>query len=202
MITEAKVIAEVPGSNGHKWYVNIPILNGIPNSVAESNIFKAARDKNLALNSTLDESLKLTPTEILDKTRKSWSSQDIMAYTTEAVICGFVGASNLVQPNDNVYVGFLNNDMGQPIILGHFTNPEVPSISKPSLKIGSLRASGKVSLPAETSFIYTDPITGSTLELSFKDILTMKRLLDNFQTQFSSGVDSTPSGDSDNSTQV
>lgn len=189
MITRARVIAEVPGTNGNEWYINIPILNGIPDSIAEKNIFNAVKEKNIQSNQSLKEEDRLSRSEIIKKTVGAWSSADIESYTTKAVVCGFANAYNLVSPNDSVYVGFIDNDMGQPVILGHLTNPQTQSLTYPSLKLESLQATGNISLSSNTVFKYNDPAANNEeKQLTISDLLKMKLLLNSLVSVFPTGI--------------
>lgn len=60
-----------------------------------------------------------------------------------------------VQPGDRVYVGFLNNNVGDPIILGHmyFQNPDIDAQtdSTYSVKVADLETTAHTQLSADTT---------------------------------------------------
>ncbi len=93
-----------------------------------------------------------------------------------ATICSLPNCSNNVSQGDVVFVGFENNDIGKPIILGHLFK-EVSDSTLINIKVNSLTAN-YADLPENTSI---GNVTGSNLKClqnmdenikdTFRDIL-------------------------------
>jgi hypothetical protein len=81
MITRAKVIANLDDGKGYKWAVNIPILNGIPDNVAEYESYKT--DLNIAIknNEKLAEDARLSTKKVAEVTQAKWSEKNASLFS-------------------------------------------------------------------------------------------------------------------------
>ena len=156
MITLAEIISR--DSNGLKYSINIPILQGRPDSEIEVKQFnnKVAQVKKQDTN--------LTDIAARKKVQQGWSSGFLsgldypLDFTVEAFVCGIPGMSNLYDVGDWVYVGFINNN-----ILGHAVGIDLKDSTgrfvsqvQPSLKVSTLEVASDTILPNNTRFKFED----------------------------------------------
>ena len=74
-----------------------------------------------------------------------------------ASICSLPNCTNLLGIGDIVFVGFEDDDLGKPIILGNLVK-EQPSTANPSINSYSLNIDNSVNLPGAVSINNTDNI--------------------------------------------
>ena len=74
-----------------------------------------------------------------------------------ASICSLPNCTNLLAVNDIVFVGFEDDDLGKPIILGNLVK-EQPSIANPSLSGYSLNIEDSVTIPGNININKTNNI--------------------------------------------
>ena len=67
---------------------------------------------------------------------------------SDAIICALPNSNNIVNEGDIVFLGFENNDIGKPIILGHLFKESNTYID---LIIRKLEVNSSCYLPSETS---------------------------------------------------
>lgn len=170
MITRAKVIKKLD-TQGYKWAVNIPILNGIPDSEEEYNQYKNLLNVAIENNSKLPIEQQKSKQQVADVVSQEWKSKNnilldsrydkindgtfnntLSEFTMEASICGVPGIQNYINVGDIVYVGFEDNDMGKPIILGHLLTSylEEKRNCYPGLKLSSLDVQDSAILSSKT----------------------------------------------------
>ena len=173
MIARALVVSKADDS-GYIWNVNIPILNGVPDKKEEAAKYQNLLNVKIENNSKLNKENQLTKEQIAKVVSEEWGSsnpkgkvESINSYYAkdftgserefliQAHICGIPGMQNLLHPGDIVYVGFENNDMGNPIILGHLLTKELEDARKeydnyPYLKLESINIVNSATLPLDT----------------------------------------------------
>lgn len=69
-------------------------------------------------------------------------------FLSEATICALPNSNNNIQEGDIVFIGFEDNDIGKPIILGHLFKESSTYID---LTLRNLQVNSTCTLPAETS---------------------------------------------------
>lgn len=74
-----------------------------------------------------------------------------------ASICSLPNCTNLLGVGDIVFVGFEDDDLGKPVILGNLVK-EQPSTANPSINSYSLNIDNSVNLPGAVSINNTDNI--------------------------------------------
>ena len=74
-----------------------------------------------------------------------------------ASICSLPNCTNLLGIGDIVFVGFEDDDLGKPVILGNLVK-EQPSTANPSINSYSLNIDNSVNLPGAVSINNTDNI--------------------------------------------
>ena len=67
---------------------------------------------------------------------------------SEATICTLPNSNNIIQEGDIVFIGFEDNDIGKPIILGHLFKESSTYVD---LTLRNLEVNSTCFLPAETS---------------------------------------------------
>ena len=185
MITRAQVIRRVNQDDEYLWYVNIPILNGVPDNQKEAESYKRLLNVNIKNNDKLKAEMQKTKSQIAQVTDEQWGNSNSVdtrftqqaylpdfssrtsEFVMEARLCGIPGMANLIHPGDIVIVGFENNDMGQPIILGHLLtkNLEQPGRAdekQPAIKCSAVNVSQEAALPLKTTFTLK---TGAQLDM-------------------------------------
>lgn len=206
MITRAQVIRRVNLDDEYLWYVNIPILNGIPDSLTEVTSYKKLLNVNIKNNDQLKEKSQKSKNQIAQVTSEQWgtSNQTDTRFTTsaylpdfsskqsefvmEARLCGIPGMQNLIQPGDIVVVGFEDNDMGNPIILGHLLTKSLEQPGKagenqPAIKCSSITVNTAANLPSDTVFNLRPGLT-----LSMSDLAKLWDFYTAFTSQFATGI--------------
>lgn len=189
MITRAKVIKNLDNGLGYKWAVNIPILNGVPNNLEEFNIYKEALNTSIENNKQLPLDQQKSQSEIATVIGQSWgdnNGNEIYSFTgewddngddtiegsfnnklsqfvMEAHVCGIPGIKSHIKVGDTVYVGFEDNDMGKPIILGHLLTHYIEGARSnyPSTTLESLDVKNSLKIPTNT--VIGDNLSLSTL---------------------------------------
>ena len=158
MITEAYIISEVPNTDGLKWYISIPALHGLPDSVEEASIFRQFRQQQEELkNNNTQKKPKTAFERFLIAIRGRVQTNPLIdiepykEFIIEAYACGVEGCEVKYLPGDVVIVGFLNNDMGSPIILGAnlYKNRE-NKVTKPTINAISINVEQGANLPSDT----------------------------------------------------
>ena len=208
MITRAQVIRRVNQDDEYLWYVNIPILNGVPDNKKEAESYKRLLNVNIKNNDKLKAEMQRTKSQIAQVTDEQWGnsnstdmrfteqaylpdfSSKTSEFVTQARLCGISGMANLIHPGDIVMVGFEDNDMGKPIILGHLLTKSLEQPGKsvqnhPVIKCSVLNASQEVILPFKTIFT-----TRSGAQLDMQDLM---QLWDFYQSFTSSSAPGAPS---------
>ena len=158
MITEAYIISEVPNTDGLKWYISIPALHGLPDSAEEVSIFRQFRQQQEELkNNNTEKKPKTAFERFLIALRGRVQTNPLIdiepykEFIIEAYTCGVQGCDVKYLPGDVVIVGFLNNEIGSPIILGAnlYKNKE-NKVTKPSINAISINVEQVASLPSDT----------------------------------------------------
>lgn len=179
MITRAKIIEVVDGSNGYKWKVNIPILYGRPDKVEEVNEFNRYYDeqKQLKTNSTdvlneFESSFQQSKEAEVNLLKKGY--QTLADFETVASVCGIPNSKIMYKRGDTVIVGFEDNDMGKPIILGALLTAEIENNNTTKIQLSARSVSVEdelISRLDKTKFTRSDfktnqldSITGKQLE--------------------------------------
>lgn len=207
MLTRAKVIESADNNKGYKWWVNIPILNGIPDNESEGESQRKLYNAKVQTNSLLKEEDQKSKTAIVKETYEDWDTRALKFngsnsngdkvdswnfynqredFLTQASVCGIGGISNYINVGDTVIVGFEDNDMGKPIILGHLLTQKLEENrdTYPSLNLQSLKVIGNsngfndnTSLPNTTKFKFPD---GSVITITqLQDMLNFYKMLSN-----------------------
>lgn len=161
MITLAEIVSR--DSSGLKYSINIPILQGRPDSETEVKKF------NAKVAQVKKQDADLTDIAARKKVQEGWSNAFLsgldypLEFTVEAFVCGIPGMSNLYDVGDWVYVGFINNNMSMPLILGHAVGIDLKdgtgrfvSQVQPSLKVSTLEVASDTVLPNNTRFKFED----------------------------------------------
>ena len=82
----------------------------------------------------------------------------------EASVCGIPGIQNYINVGDIVYVGFEDNDMGKPVILGHLLTSQLEEkrSSYPGFKVSVMNITDEATLPSTSNikFLYSDLLLG------------------------------------------
>ena len=187
MITRARVIKKLD-TYGYKWAVNIPILNGLPD---DANEYKSYQDKLKAaqmLNGILPEAKRKSEAQIATAVVQEWGNSNagyttfketaeikaynnaISEFTMEAAVCGIPGIVNYIHVNDIVYVGFEDNDMGKPVILGHLLTQDLESVRTqfPGQKLSTLVVTDDSTLPSTAKIRTTTDNEVNVQELLFQ----------------------------------
>ena len=102
---------------------------------------------------------------------------------TEATLCCLPGVSNPVNVGDIVYVGFEDNNIARPVILGHLYLGDSPNASKTSigLNLNSLTVSDQKYSESGSAKL---PVGTSIGNLSYDDLLKIKAFYDSFPEDF------------------
>lgn len=186
MITRARVIKKLD-TYGYKWAVNIPILNGLPDDANEYKSYQNKLKSAQVLNGILPEDKRKSEAQIAEVTSKSWSNEastlldlqyltnssdriTISDFTMEASVCGIPGIVNYIHVNDIVYVGFEDNDMGKPVILGHLLTQDLESVRTqfPGQKLSTLVVTDDSTLPSTAKIKTTTANEINIQELLFQ----------------------------------
>lgn len=196
MITRARVIKKLD-TYGYKWAVNIPILNGLPD---DANEYKSYQDKLKAaqmVNGILPEDKRKSEAQIAEVNSKNWSNEastmldfqyittsndqiTVSDFTMEASVCGIPGILNYIHVNDIVYVGFEDNDMGKPVILGHLLTQDLESVRTqfPGQKLSTLVVTDDSTLPSTAKIRMT-----TNNEINIQELLLqLKQFKDTYAT--------------------
>ena len=133
----------------YKWKIIIPTLYGIPNSQAEQDLFQAYYDVNKKIKELQEEEDKVKNSKdviykFLYALKKKQTvsklqspSDEILQYITYASLCDTPGNTVIAfNTMDVVVVGFKDNKMSQPIIIGLCQTTS--SIVKPSLVVSNV----------------------------------------------------------------
>lgn len=110
-------------------------------------------------------------------------------YFTEAIVCNIGGVSNLIKTGDIVIVGFEDNDMGRPIILGHLlTTSLMDKMSDyPNMHLNTLSIDNTANLPLNTKIdIPANNSNEKLLKLTTEDISNLWYFYKNFLETFGS----------------
>lgn len=88
----------------------------------------------------------------------------------EASVCGIPGIVNYIHVNDIVYVGFEDNDMGKPVILGHLLTQDLESVRTqfPGQKLSTLVVTDDSTLPSTAKIRTTTNNEVNIQELLFQ----------------------------------
>ena len=163
MLTKGIIMSEVPDSGGYKWKIYIPTLVGLPDSVQESYLFKAYKQQQelQQTNTKSEESSTLERFLIAlrGKIKATQSTNKIVLtdqdkrFTIDAEVCGLCGTKVDYQVGDIVVVGFIDNVMSQPIIIGTYMTEMLSNnrITRPQIKATSLSVEQQSTLPSDTT---------------------------------------------------
>lgn len=180
MITKAIVIGPVDGSDNYKWWINIPLLQGVPDSENESKLFKRyyeqveLKEKDPEKYKQLLQNQQQQQDAIVDKS----TYEEALKFIIKADVCGLAGSRVSYMPGDVVIVGFLDNEMSSPIIIGSYLTKELKDrITYPELKAQTLLVNQSVSLPTSTSFKTGDG------ELTLAQLIETVRYINNIATK-------------------
>ena len=210
MIARAEIIYKI---DNYKWAVNIPILNGIPDSLEELEEYKRTHSSISSKNMELPESERKTNLEVAEVAKATWGDSsrisprwktvkptEIREFTMEASVCNIGGISNLLDVGDKVIVSFENNDMGKPIILGHLVTEELENKRQnfPSYKMENLNVQNGAILPSGTTLkmpLSINPLSnllnGSELNIAdtLNDLIQFKNTYELLFGQLSSKIE-------------
>lgn len=186
MITEAYIISEVPNTDGLKWYISIPALHGLPDSAEEASIFRQFRQQQEELkNNSVDKKPKTAFERFLIALRGRVNTNPLIdiepykEFIIEAYTCGVEGCVVKYLPGDVVIVGFLNNEIGSPIILGAnlYKNRE-NKVTKPTINAISINVEQGASLPSDT-ILHTQDIRQPQISVQdLVDVLQYKKQME------------------------
>ena len=127
-------------NNPHRYLVYIPSLNGIPNSVEEKEFFRWLQENRKTREEAKESAQKYKSNGIsleeysqygqyyLDKAKEQLPTtlRNILnvksAFFMDASVCAHPGVSVRYNPGDLVVIGFIDNAMDRPIILGELSN--------------------------------------------------------------------------------
>ena len=188
MITLAQILVK---ENEHRYKVNIPILQGRPDNINEVIEF----NKRVKLY----EIQGLNNFEARKRAQQNWKSTiQNPNFEISAFVCGLPNATNLYEIGDWVYVGFIDNSMSFPLILGHALGlhykdgTPLECNAKPALNLTGLvvqqsAESGTpvVNLPSTTVFNWPieDKIAGTydpDNKITVEDIANMQKAINSF----------------------
>ena len=179
MITKAIVIGPVDGSDNYKWWINIPLLQGVPDSENESKLFKRyyeqveLKEKDPEKYKQLLQNQQQQQNSVVDKS----TYDEALKFIIKADVCGLAGTRVSYMPGDVVIVGFLDNEMSRPIIIGSYLTRELKDrITYPEIKAQTLTVNQSVSLPSSTSFKTSDG------ELTLTQLIEAVRYINNIAT--------------------
>lgn len=193
MITRAKIIQEVAGSNGYKWVVNIPILYGKPNNEDEQSLFDSYYISQDAVKTNSSSVKKDLLQQYLDRNKNQVtlenSSNNIPydpEYTTVASVCGIPKTKIHYRTGDVVFVGFENNNMGYPVILGSVLTQDIEEKSSTKIEIDarslSVDVDQSVVLPLnKTTFARQRTDDNSYNELTMQKIEQVVKFFDKLE---------------------
>lgn len=127
MITLGYIINKKSGDD-YKWWVNIPTLHGVPDNKEEKKMFDAYNEYQKQVSEQKEEPKPLTAFQRLlqaligrvEAIKPAMPTEEDLQFMTEASVCGLPGSKILYSPGDAVVVGFLDNSISQPIILGSY----------------------------------------------------------------------------------
>ena len=179
MITRA--IIKEKGSNDYLWKVHIPLLDGKPDSIEEKSKFDAYYANQSQVQTNSDEVKNKFQKDFQgaqssaqvnkDKTTPDYDKQ----YLREAHVCGIPNSIIHYQEGDVVIVGFEDNNMGKPIILGSLLTKELEdqTVTKVSINAHTLTADEVVTLPLSSNVLFKrsdEPQTNELTQMSATDI--------------------------------
>ena len=165
----------------YTWPVIIPALRGIPNSLQESEWFQKYNDRNKKINDMKKDEQKAKNTKdviykflyALKKKEKVEQlddlSEEVLQYVTYATVCSTPGTIVNYNNGDIVVLGFKENKMSQPVILGLCQT--MNSVMTPAFTIGSfneLVVNESAKLPSNTQIGVN--YCGNTTQISTDDI--------------------------------
>lgn len=84
-----------------------------------------------------------------------------------ATLCTLPNANNIVNVGDVVYVGFEDNDIGRPVILGHLYQQESKTTTCPDLQLRSIVVEDKKNAAASSAVL---PTKTEISDISAQDI--------------------------------
>ena len=126
MITLGYIMGKDLNSD-YRWWVNIPTLQGIPDSSEESKLFSAWRDYQSRLKNEEDTTALTAIDKILMalKIKQKQSvphepTEEELKFCTLADVCSLKGSKVDYCVGDAVVIGFLDNSLSKPIILGSY----------------------------------------------------------------------------------
>ena len=123
MITLGQIIQK--GKNDYKWWVHIPTLHGMPDSQSEREIFSKYYEYEKKLN---QNNGKVTTSNVPQQVEVYIEPSDHdKRFVTEASVCCFGGSKIMYNIGDTVVVGFIDNLVSKPIILGSYALSDVQS---------------------------------------------------------------------------
>lgn len=162
-------MSEVPNSGGYKWKIYIPTLVGLPDSTQESYLFKLYKYQQEELEKSKSEMKENGVIErflvaLRGKIKSSQTTSSVVIteqdkrFTIDAEVCGLCGTKVDYQVGDIVIVGFIDNEMSQPIIIGTYMTQVLAEkrITRPQIKTISIYAEEQAKLPLNTTIVSPD----------------------------------------------
>ena len=127
MITEAHIVREVENSQGCQWYVYIPKLFGYPNNDIERILYERYKQVSTSVTTNSKDVKndlfsiflrKLRKPEVASVASTGWADEETMKFCVKAKLAGVPYIKPQFLPGDVVIVGFEENNMMTPVILG------------------------------------------------------------------------------------
>ena len=175
MITKG-IVVRPTDNDGHSYLVWIPTLVGMPNSLEEQEKFRRYQEQqDLSRTTNQDKNSETLLQKLYFSLLKKQVDNSSIQITEEekkfymtASVCTVPGVSIKYVEGDVVVVGFIDNSISQPIILGSYMNKknqvEDLIITRcNSATIGNLVVSEQSSIPDTSNLITQD---GSTYKLT------------------------------------
>lgn len=166
----------------YKWYVNIPILHGIPNSSEEASMFRDLFERQDEIERLRQQEEETNDYTLVAKYKESMRDRVVSSlilsendknYCVVADSCLFSGTSVQYNVGDAVVIGFMENKMSKPMILGMWNALEQSKqIYHPTnnINVTTLQVDRSASLPSNTTFKYIDQ-GGKINTISIQDIM-------------------------------
>ena len=164
MLMTAYIVSAVEGSSGYEWNIYIPQLFGLPEDKAEKLLFDRYKEQ-----SNVKTTSKEVKNDLLSVLLRSFRKTKTVAkvsltdeqkrFNVVARVVGIPGTFVLYQPGDVVVVGFENNDMMKPLIIGSLLTKDISTETRMIAVLDQLGVKQKAVLPLqETVYQYTGDV--------------------------------------------
>lgn len=159
---------------------------GLPDSAEESRMFRLYREQQKLIEqqqieekpkSALDRFLIALRGKIQEQSSIYISEED-KKFTVQAEVCSLSGSKTYYQNGDIVIVGFIDNEMSSPIIIGTYLTEYMQNnrITKPYISVDSISVVQQAVLPMSATSI-TDPNMGTITASQIYDALRFIKLI-------------------------